>query len=177
MSEERMLKGGVLKGYFDFIRSEHGPEAVEECQKHTRISSRDLVDKELYSIEKDTAILTWISAKYGMEDLMRAGNYTAKNLGGLAHLVRFANIKFFLRKAKENYENTFSYGKVSILTDEFGKSASVIFKDSMLIEESCIAWLGAFEGFLEITRTEGSVKKVKCQLKGNEYCEYRLRWD
>ncbi len=172
-----MLKGGVLKGYFDFIRSEHGPEALEECQRHTRISSKDLVDKELYSIDKDTALLTWISSKYGMDELRKAGNYTVKNLGGLAHLVRYANIKFFLRKAKENYDDTFTFGKVSILTDEMGKSANVIFKDSMLIEESCVAWVGAFEGFLEITRTKGTVDKVKCQLKGDEYCEYKLKWD
>lgn len=172
-----MLKGGVLKAYLDFIRSEHGPEALEECQRHSRMSFRDLVDKELYSIDKDTSILTWISSKYGMQELKKLGNHTVKNLGGLAHLVRFANMKFFLRKAKENYDDTFTFGKVSVLTDEFGKSANVIFKDSMLIEESCIAWIGAFEGFLEITRTKGTVEKVKCQLKGDEYCEYKLKWD
>ena len=172
-----MLKGGVLKGYFDFIRAEHGPEAMEECQEHTRISSKDLVDREFYSTEKNIAILTWISDKYGMHELQKAGNYTAKNLGGLAHIVRFANIKFFLRKAKENYEDTFSFGKVSVLTDEVGKSANVIFKDCNVIEESCIAWLGAFEGFMEVTRTKGSVEKVKCQVKGDEYCEYRLKWE
>ncbi len=172
-----MLRGGVLKGYFDFVLSEHGKDAWQDCILNTNINPKDLKDKDLYPEAYNIDLLTCISDQYGLEELRKVGNYTAKNLGGLAHLVRFANIKFFLRKAKESYEETFPFGKVSVLTDEFSKNASVIFKDSNVIEESCVAWLGAFEGFLEVTRTKGTVEKVKCQVKGDEYCEYKLRWE
>ena len=172
-----VLKGGILKGYFDFIKSEHGADAQAQCIRETGIDPKDIIAKDYYSGEMNEDILRWISGNYGIHELKKAGNFTAKNLGSLTHLVRFANIRFFLRKAKDSYEETFQFGRISVLNDEYGKMATVVFKDCNVIEESCEAWIGAFEGFFEVTRTKGTVKKTKCQLKGDEYCEYKLVWE
>ena len=49
-------------------------------------------------------------------------------------------------------------------------------KDSNRIEESCMAWEGALEGMMEVTRTKGTVKMTKCQVKGDIYDEFILDW-
>lgn len=171
------LKGGVLKGYFKYINHKWGKTGLQEVEEATGIRQTDLKEEAFYPWEYSHSILTWISDNKGPEHLRRLGNFTVKNLGVLSYLVRFTNIKFFLRKAKENYEDTFDYGRVSVLMDEMGKRATVIFKDTNQIEESCQVWLGLFEGIMEMTKARGEVTKTKCQVKGEDYCEYVLKWE
>lgn len=174
---ERRLKGGVILGYLDFIKRQWGQEGVDECLIDVKINASSLKSETYYPVEIDEQVLKWISETKGMEFVKKAGNHTVKNLGSLAYLVRFVNIKHLLKKAKENYEDTFDYGEISVLCDEFGKRAVVIMKDSNIIEESCIAWEGALEGMMEVTRTKGTVKRTKCQMKGDIYDEFILDWN
>jgi tRNA/tmRNA/rRNA uracil-C5-methylase (TrmA/RlmC/RlmD family) len=66
---------------------------------------------------------------------------------------------------------------LSVLFDEHGKHAIVIMKDCNVIEESCQAWLGAMEGMMELSRTNGTVKQNKRQIDGDEYDEFILDWE
>ena len=174
---ERQIKGGVLKGYLKFIRYQWGADGLADCESQIGLDLKDIQEEIYYSLEINEAILKWVSEQKGNEYLVKMGNYTVKNLGVLSYIVRFANIKFLLRKAKENYTDTFSYGRCSVLTDETSKRATIIFKDTNLIEESCLVWQGALEGMLEITRTKGTVTETKCQVHGAEYCEYLMNWE
>ncbi len=176
MSEQK-IKGGVLKGYMKFIRYQWGADGLAECEGQTGMRLNEIQEEKFYSLEHNEAILKWVHNQKGMEYLTRMGNYTVKNLGVLSHVVRFANIKFLLRKAKENYKDTFNYGSCSVLTDEKSKRATIIFKDTNIIYESCVVWQGALEGMLEITRTKGNVSQAKCQPHGDEYCEYVMKWE
>ena len=173
---ERRLKGGVLLGYLDFIKRQWGQEGVDECINAINIDIKTLKPEKLHPGEMDEEVLKWISKNKGEEFVKKAGNHTVKNLGSLSYLVKFVNIKHLLKKAKENYEDTFDYGEISVLCDEYGKRAVVIMKDSNIIEESCIAWEGALEGMMEVTRTKGTVKMTKCQMKGDVYDEFILDW-
>ena len=175
MSEQR-LKGGVILGYFNFIKLQWGQEGVDECINDLGLNLDTIKEESFYPLEMDEDILRWISQNKGMEFVRKAGNHTVKNLGNLAYLVRYVNIKHLLKKAKDNYMDTFDYGEVSILSDDFGKRAVVIMKDSNRIEESCLAWEGAFEGMLEVTRTKGTVRQSKRQIDGDLYDEYILDW-
>ena len=173
---ERRLKGGVILGYLDFVKRQWGQEGLDDCLRYMNFDASLLKAETYYLAEIDERLLKWISQEKGMEFIKKAGNHVVKNLGILTYLVRFVNIKHLLKKAKENYEDTFDYGEVSILSNEFSKRASVIMKNSNIIEESCVAWVGAFEGMMEVTRTKGNVKMNKCQMKGDPYDEYILDW-
>ena len=174
---ERRLKGGVIIGYLDFIKRQWGQGGVDECVNTIDIDINSLKPERFYSGDLDEKILYWISSNKGMDYVKMAGNHTVKNLGSLAYLVRFVNIKHLLKKAKENYEDTFEHGEISVLCDEFGKRAVVIMKNSNKIEEACVAWEGALEGMMEVTRTKGTVKMTKCQMKGDVYDEFILDWN
>ena len=174
---ERRLKGGVILGYLDFIKRQWGQEGVDECINLINIDIKTLKPETFHSGEMDEEVLKWISKNKGEEFVKKAGNHTVKNLGSLSYLVKFVNIKHLLKKAKENYEDTFDYGEISVLCDDYGKRAVVIMKDSNVIEESCIAWEGALEGMMEVTRTKGTVKRTKCQMKGDVYDEFILDWE
>ncbi len=171
-----MLKGGVMLGYFDFIKLHWGEDGVEECVNVTGVDPERLKDETFYPTKMSEHVLKWISGTKGMENLQKVGNHTVKNLGTLSYLVRFVNIKHLLKRAKSNYEEAFDYGEVSVLMDEYGKHATVIMKDCNVIEESCVAWQGAFEGMMEVTKTKGTVRQNKHQIKGDDYDEYILDW-
>jgi hypothetical protein len=173
---ERKLKGGVLLGYLNYIKYEWGQKALEQCLSDTGVKPENIKPDTMYSLTNDEKVMKWIGSR-GLEYVRKSGNFTVKNLGSLAHLVRFVNIKHLLKRAKDNYADTFNFGEVSILSDEFGKRAVVIMKDCNFIEESGIAWEGAFEGMLEITRTKGTVKRNRNQVKGDPYDEYILDWE
>ncbi len=165
-----------MLGYFDFIRHQWGEDGLEDCIKTTGISPNMLKEEKYYPVVIDERILKWISGTRGIEYLRKTGNHTVKNLGVLSHLVRFVNIKHLLRNAKQNYEEAFDFGELSVLVDELGKHATVIMKDCNTTEEACHAWLGAFEGMMELTRTKGTVKQNKRQIDGEDYDEYILDW-
>jgi hypothetical protein len=97
---ERKLKGDVMLGYFDFIRHQWGEDGLDDCIKATGIHPKMLKEEKFYPVVADERILKWISGTKGMDYLQKAGNHTVKNLGALAYLVRFVNIKYLLRKAK-----------------------------------------------------------------------------
>jgi len=174
---ERRLKGGVIIGYLDFINRQWGQEGGDECINAVGIDINNLKPDTFHSGEMDENVLKWISATKGEEFVKKAGNHTVKNLGSLSYLVKFVNIRHLLKKAKENYKDTFEYGEISVLCDDFGKRAVVIMKNSNQIKESCIAWEGALEGMMEVTRTKGTVKMTKCQMKGDIYDEFILDWN
>jgi hypothetical protein len=176
MSIQRKVKGGVIRGYFDFVRHQWGSDGVRECGKVIGFDLQTIKEDSFYPAEIDEEILKWISGTKGSQFVQKAGNHTVKNLGVLSYMVKFVNIKHLLKKAKDNYQDTFNYGEVSILADELGKRAVVIMKDCNIIEESCDAWLGAFEGMMELTRTKGSVKQNKRQINGDDYDEYIIDW-
>jgi flagellar basal body rod protein FlgG len=173
---QRKHKGAVLLGYLDFIRHEWGQGGLDECLASLNLDMAAISPDEYYPLAQGEAILEWISKSKGMEYVKRAGQHTVKNLGSLAHLVKFVNIKHLLKRAKDNYEETFDYGAVSVMSDDIGKRALVIMKNANFIEESNMAWLGAFVGMMEVTRTKGTVKQNKCQIMGDEYDEFLLDW-
>jgi len=174
---ERQHKGAVILGYLDYIKWEMGQEGLDLCLADIGMNMMAIKPEEVYSIEDGQAVLEWLSKARGMDCVRKAGNHTVKNLGSLAYLVRFVNIKHLLKRAKDSYKETFSYGAVSIMEDDFGKRAMVIMKNANFYEESNVAWLGAFEGMLEITRTKGHVKQNKCQMMGDDYDEFILEWE
>jgi hypothetical protein len=173
--EERKIRGSVINGYLKYVEKTWGKSGLEKCLADVKIAGMEFKDGGLYPYQIDQEIVIWISKNYGMDSVRKAGKHTVKNLGLLAYLVRFASIETMLQKAKNAYQETYSFGRVDMRTD--GKRAVATMKDVSDIPENCQGWIGALEGLLELTRTKGTVSHTKCQLRGDPHCEYEITWE
>jgi predicted hydrocarbon binding protein len=140
----------------------------------TKLKDVNIKDGAKYPNAMLMEVITWISRTYGMEYVRKAGRHTVKNLGLLAYVVRFASIETMLGKAKDAYNEAYFFGDVEMNISV--NRAVATMKDVSELPENCEGWIGALEALLEITRTKGTVKKTKCQLKGDECCEYEIDW-
>ncbi|MFO7619496.1 MAG: hypothetical protein R6W91_07605 [Thermoplasmata archaeon] len=171
---ERMVRGSVINGYLKYVEKTWGKVGFERCMAEAKLTEIKPKDGTLYPYSMELEVIRWISRNYGMESVKKAGKHTVKNLGLLSYLVRFASIETMLGKAKDSYHEAYAFGHVDIQIT--GKRAIAIMKDVSDIPENCQGWIGALEGLLELTRTDGRVLKTKCQLKGDPHCEYEITW-
>ena len=54
---ERKLKGGVLLGYFDFIKRQWGQDGLDDCLGTLKIKQDKIKAESMYPLEMDLAIL------------------------------------------------------------------------------------------------------------------------
>jgi len=168
------VRGSVISGYLKFVERTWGKEGLEKCLVETNLKDMEFKDGGKYSNAVLNEVITWISKNYGMEYVRKAGRHTVKNLGLLAYIVRFTSIETMLEKAKTAYQEAYDFGVVNMEISE--KHAVATMKDSSEIPENCEGWIGAMEALLELTHTKGIVKKTKCQLRGDDRCEYEVTW-
>jgi hypothetical protein len=171
---ERKVRGSVLNSYLKFINKKWGKEGGEQCLRDITWEGR-FVEGMYYPDEIREKILIWIRKEKGEEYIREAGNYVVKNLGLLSWIVRFANPKILAKKFPDNYNEVYSFGRVEVDTQEDNVIFIRLF-DVNRIKESCLSWQGVCEGAMEITKAKGTVQKMKCQVDGDEYCEYRLEY-
>jgi predicted hydrocarbon binding protein len=172
---KREVRGSVINGYLKFVEKTWGKDGIEKCLVDTELKGLHIKDGVLYSYSMVQGVINWISKNYGMQYVRKAGNHTVKNLGFLAYLVRFASIETMLGKAKDAYHETYAFGEVEMKIS--ANSAIATMKDVSETPENCEGWMGAIEAMLELTRTKGTVTKTKCQLKGDDKCEYKIVWE
>jgi len=175
--EERKLKGAVLRGYYKFIRKKWGVEGQKECEAATGVIDGNLKEEIFYPNEWSVKIQEWMSSTHGMPLCRQCGAFTVQNLGILAYLVKFANIKFLLKRAPKSYGEAFNFGRMEVALDEDNKRAVLRMYDANYNQEACEMWWGVFEGCLEMTRTKGTVQKVLCQREDSGHCEYVIEWE
>ncbi|MCK5310053.1 MAG: TIGR02265 family protein [Thermoplasmata archaeon] len=172
--DERTIKGSVISGYLHYVEKTWGKEGVTQCKQHLNINEIKFKDGHQYPNEMLLNIVRWISKEKGMDYVRKAGNHTVKNLGMLAYVVRFAKMETMVTKAKEAYEESYSYGEVEMEIGDHKAIATM--RDVSYIHENCQGWIGALEALLELTHSKGNVLKTKCQLKGDSHCEYEITW-
>ena len=171
--DEKRAKGVVANGYMKFIKRKWGIEGLNQAMEYAGIK-RELRDGEWFSMTKTDKLLEWIGRKKGMEYVIEAGRYTAKDMGIFRYM--FASImgmERVLRRAQDAYGTIFNFGKIDIEMN--GKKAKITFRDARLTEYSCMAWEGALQGLMEVTRSHGSVKPLEPQ--NPEDCAFEMQWD
>lgn len=174
MSEDT-LRGSVIIGYLNFVKKTWGVQGLNECIQATGADPAKVKEGGWYDFKSSNNILKWINDVKGPEYVVMAGNYLIKNLGMLAYVLRFVNIKTILKRAPEGYSDAFRYGRIRIDIKE--KSAKAVMTDVAVDEFACPAWTGALRGMLELTKTKGTVKKTQCQRDGATHCEYEIEWE
>ena len=172
---ERKIRGSVINGYLKFVEKTWGKDGLENCRRDVKLDGIHLKDGAYFPNAMLLEIIKWISKNHGMEYVRKAGKHTVKNLGLLSYIVRFTSIETMLGKAKDAYMEAYRFGDVDINIS--GNRAVATMKDVSEIPENCEGWIGALEALLEITRTKGRVVKAKCQLNGDEHCEYEITWN
>ncbi len=169
---ERRTRGSVMNAYLKFIKRKWGKEGLEQCLSDLGLDNM-FKDGQYYHNEIHENLLRWISREKGLEYVEEGGKFVIQNLGIVAWMVRFANVKTIVKRFPKNYSEIYTFGRVEIeYPDE--KHITLRFYEVNFIEEACTAWKGVCEGGLEMTKTKGIVKETKCRRKGDEYCEYAI---
>lgn len=175
MSEERLLRGSVIRGYLKFIKKKWGKAGMGQCLKEVGMDE-DINEGSYYKGAIHIGILRWIRKEKGDEFLREAGKFTVLNLGIMSWLMRFVDPPTVATKMQENQSEIYKYGRAEVDTSKPGR-VLVKFFDLLKYEEEYIAWIGVCEGILEGTKTEGKVTLLKRTLDGEPHAEYLIEYD
>ncbi len=168
------VRGSVVRGYLRFIKRFWGEAVLEEFLQEAGLESDEISEIGWYDIAILEDIHRHIAETKDVKYIKIMGNYTPKDLGVLGYLVRFSDIKSLLQKAPKSYAQAYDFGEIEVEWTE--KGAIIKMTDVYFDEYSCLGWLGAFEGMLEITHTIGKVKEIKCQRDGDPQCVFEMTW-
>jgi hypothetical protein len=172
---DRNVRGSVLNAYLRFVSKKWGADGVQRCTKDLGLDE-EFKDGQYYRDELRENILRWIERIYGPDHIVEAGKFVVKNLGILGWLVRFASPKTLADSFPKNYSEVYTFGQIKVDTSQKGLIRLRLY-DVNRIEPSCNSWVGVCEGALEMTNARGKVRKTKCQLKGDVYCEYIVEYE
>lgn len=171
---EKKTRGDAINKYLDYIKRKWGEKGLAECVKDLGLKV-PLSDLEFYPDEVMVSVLHWILEKKGRAALVSGGKYVVKNLGVLGWLVKLASPKFIAGRFEKNYHELYTFGRFETDTSQDRKVVIRMY-DLYSGPERCIAWEGICQGTLELTNTNGEVKKTKCVGKGDKYCEFIMQW-
>ena len=168
---ERRTRGSVLNGYLKYIKQKWGASGLKVARADLGIDNLDFKDGQYYQDEIIGNILRWINRNKGEDAVKGAGRFILHNLGILSWLVRFTDIQTLAKKFPKNYSEVYGFG--SCKTDDSDpKQVKLIFKDVGYYEEACMVWEGVCEEALVMTKTAGKVSHPKCEMRGDEHCEF-----
>ncbi len=172
--DEKRAKGAVANAYLKFIKKKWGMDGVKKAMEYAEIKENPK-DGEWFSLKKTYALLDWIEKEHGKEHIVDAGKGMMKGMGGdfkfmFAVVVGFERV--LDRVQKEISELLFKGASVEI--NKKGKSASIRLKGFKMGEMSCMAWMGALMGVMEVTKTKGTVEVLDSG--NNEDCLIRATW-
>ncbi len=169
-------RGSVILGYLKYIKKTWGKDGYVKAVNDLNMQDNNFKEGQWYDIQFSEKLLEWIYKNKGADSVIKCGNYTVKDLGMFAYIVRFANIKKIISRAPESHSEAFRGGVLRVNMQDNG--AIIRMRDTAVSDYSCQAWLGCFMGTLEMTNTKGTVKERQCQRKdGVSHCEFVMEWE
>ena len=169
---ERSVRGSILNTYMEFINKKWGKDGYNLCMDNLGLEEK-FKNGKYYQDEIRENILRWISREKGMEYTTECGKFIVGNLGMLSWLVRFTDAKTLAKKFPKNFSEVYTHGRIETETNEENLIIIKIY-DVNRIKESCNVWYGVCERAIEMTNTLAEVRKTKCSIDGDEYCEYTI---
>ncbi len=167
---ERSVRGTVINAYFKFVEKKWGKAGLTACIENLGLTEV-IKDGLYYPDAYRENILRWIERTYGRENIVDAGKFVVKNLGLLGWLVKYASVKVLAESFPKNYSEIYTFGQARVDTSLRNRISMKLY-DVNRTDVSCDSWIGVCKGVLEMTHTKGTVKKTRCQLNGDVYCEY-----
>jgi hypothetical protein len=175
--EDRKIKGRVINTYLKFIKSKWGQVGLTSCQNDTEIDLKNINDEMWYPNTHSEKLQKWISDKHGLKYCKMLGFEVATETGVISYFAWMAGIKKVLSMATNEFKRNLTHGKITVNIDVDSKTAEISLKDVNRFEAQCATWVGIFEGVLHITKNQGKVTKLTCELKGEQECLYQMTWE
>jgi len=172
---DRKVRGSVIQGWVDFVQKTWGEGGLDGMVSSVGLDL-PLDEKAYYDDSNHLRLLEWIHNEKGLDAVHRGGRFVVQNLGLLAYLVRFTTPMKVLERATRMHDHVYSFGTVDLLELD-PKTIQFIFKGVCTTQERCVAWKGALEGVLKMTRTPGKVEETTCEVKGDGKCTYIISID
>ncbi|TLZ92870.1 MAG: hypothetical protein E6J95_08525 [Methanobacteriota archaeon] len=150
-----MIRGGHLRNYHHWVATHHTSTAADEI-----------------------LIGVAIEARFGdgtYETIRRMLREEAKNFSSAKRLIsKVIPFTLLLELSPNAYSREFNHGRLEVEVQ--GHRALLKNYDWISSPARCAAWLGAYEGFVQMLKIEATVTKVACMLRGDPYCGYQLDW-
>lgn len=171
---ENKIRGSVLNSYIKFVKKKWGVDGVTALVKYIGANTEGFKEGNWYDQKIEYKAFDWIKKNKGEQYVTECGTFCIQQLGLLSYVVRFTDIEYILKEAKKGYKDAYNYGSLDV---ELGrKEAKIVLQDAAVDEYACLSWLGAFIGAMEMTKTKGDIRELKCQRKGAPRCEFKMTW-
>jgi len=167
---EPRVRGRVLNGYMKFIRKKWGNQALEELQVDLGIDLHDVMEEKWYPQAQNLAIQKWVHDTYGPSHMRKLGFSASTEVGIISHFAWIAGFDRVLDHGIKDFRSVFDFGNIEVVRED--GLVSIRLQDLSDQDFICESWIGAFEGICSLTKTRAVVSHPRCQLKGEEFCEY-----
>ena len=91
------------------------------------------------------------------------------------YVLRALPMRLIADLAPAAYLRDLNHGRMEV--EAFDGGAHLKHYDWLSSPARCAAWLGTYEGSLAFRKTDGTVRKLECILRGDEFCGYAVEWE
>jgi predicted hydrocarbon binding protein len=171
--------GSHLKNYYHWLVKNYGKKISDEFFQAMGINAGRIDAAGWYPLRTIVQVADAIEATFGDgsgETVRRMLRDEAREFASIRRYVYYAlPFKYLAELAPAAYHREFNHGRLEV--EVHGRRALFKNYDWISSPARCAAWLGTYEGVLDLVGPRrGSVKKVACILKGDPYCGYELEW-
>ena len=163
-----MIRGGHLRNYQHWVATHHTSTAADEILIGVGLDPSTLRADLRDNLKDERLFGTY-------ETIRRMLREEAKNFSSAKRLIsRVIPFTLLLELSPNAYSREFNHGRLEVEVQ--GHRALLKNYDWISSPARCAAWLGAYEGFVQMLKIEATVTKVACMLRGDPYCGYQLDW-
>lgn len=173
-----LVRGSHLRNYRHWVVKNFGRNAGDELMIDLGLDPARLDADGWYPLRTALDALGLVESRFGdgtYEAVRRMMREEAGNFPSLRRLVtRVLPFQILIELSPNAYNREFNHGRLEV--DVHDRRAIMKNYDWMSSPARCAAWLGTYEGSLEMLGMKGRVTKLACMLRGEPYCGYAIDW-
>lgn len=173
-----LVRGSHFRNYHHWIVKNFGRNAGDELMIDVGLDPTRLDLDGWYPLRTAIDALELVESRFGdgtYAAVRRMLREEAANFSSLKRLVtRVLPFHILIELSPNAYNREFNHGRLEV--DVHDRRAIMRNYDWMSSPARCAAWLGTYEGSLEMLGIEGRVTKLSCILRGEPYCGYAIDW-
>lgn len=181
------VRGATIKGDWSFVLEREGREGLEKLEKRMAelgcpLKYEGIKVADFYPIGCGAISVQLIHDLFGYKDkeTQEMGASQFKFSLFLRIVMRyFAHPSLFTEEIPRIWRRNYTIGNLSVAKiNEKEKYMILVLKDFKIHPHFCIAFKGAFSAGTKLATRSNSVscQETKCIFKGDEFCEFLLRW-
>lgn len=173
-----MIRGSHFRNYHHWVATSFDRKAADDILRTVGVDPARVDPDGWYPLRAALETLDLIEARFGdgtFDIIRRMLREEARHFASIKRLaLRIVPFPILLELAPNSYNREFNHGRLEV---EVGDRRALMKNyDWMSSPARCAAWLGVYEGSLELLGRIGSVTKVGCILRGDPYCGYQIEW-